>query len=419
MQKRVRNSKPQRNNGGRTSARQPFACVALLLQGGGSLGAYQGGVYQALAEADLEPTWVAGISIGAINAALIAGNPPDKRVERLRAFWERVTGNPFGRWADPWLIEDQPLAHIGDVAHGLLDGFSAFQALVAGAPGFFEPRFPPPWLMPRGLPQATSYYDTGALKATLESLVDFDRINKGAMRFSVGAVNVRTGNFIYFDTATHKIGPEHILASGALPPGFPAIEIEGEYYWDGGLVSNTPLQWVVETEPREDTLAFQVDLWSSRGKLPRDLGEVAVRQKEIQFSSRTRASTDGLRQLQKIRSALTTVLRDVPAKLRKTAEIELLTEFADRKLYNIVQLVYRSKQYEGNSRDYQFSRLGMLDHWRAGREDVARAVAHPEIFELPDNEEGFQSFDFNFADHAFADAEAAHAKVEAQAGSRP
>lgn len=261
--------------------RPPFDCVALLLQGGGAMGAYQGGVYQALADADLHPDWVAGISIGAINAAIIAGNPPAKRVERLRAFWDRITDNPLGGWAYPWFDENRSLAGAGDMAHGLLDKASAFQALVAGAPGFFKPRFPPPWWLPNGTPKSTSFYDTTALKSTLESLVDFDRINSRAMRFSVGTVNVRTGNFAYFDTATDTIRPEHILASGALPPGFPAIEIEGEHYWDGGLVSNAPLQWVVNSAPRQDMLAFQVDLWSSRGKFPRDLTEVAVRQKEI------------------------------------------------------------------------------------------------------------------------------------------
>ncbi len=404
MQISVRTSESRRDKGGRAITRPPFDCIALLLQGGGSLGAYQGGVYQALAEADLHPDWVAGISIGAINAAIIAGNPPEKRVERLRAFWDRITGNPLGGWADPWFVDGMSLAGVGDITHGLLDQFSAFQALVAGAPGFFKPRFPLPWLLPPGRPESTSFYDTAALTATLESMVDFDRINSKSMRFSVGAVNVRTGNFTYFDTATHTIRPKHILASGALPPGFPAIEIDGEYYWDGGLVSNTPLQWVVDSEPRQDMLAFQVDLWSSRGKFPRDLTDVAVRQKEIQYSSRTRASSDRLKHMQKIRSALTSLLRDTPENLRKTAEARFLTEFADLKVYNVVQLIYRSKHYEGNSKDYEFSRLSMAEHWRAGHGDAVRALQHKEIFERSSNEEGFQAFDFAGDDHSNAEA---------------
>ena len=394
MPKLVEVSKRRRGKAPSSKRRTPFECVALLLQGGGSLGAYQGGVYQALAEADLHPNWVAGISVGAINAAILAGNPPEKRVERLRMFWDRVTSNPFGQWADPWFVNDAALAGIGDTAHGFLDQFRAFQALVAGAPDFFKPRFPPPWMSAPGSLEATSFYDTAALKTTLESLVDFDRINSKAMRFSVGAVNVRTGNFVYFDTETHTIQPEHILASGALPPGFPAIEIDGEYYWDGGLVSNTPLQWVVDAEPRRDMLAFQVDLWSSRGEFPRDMTQVGIRLKEIQFSSRTRANTDQLKNMQKIRSALTALLQDAPDGLCTTDEAETLAAFANLKAYNVVQLIYRSKHYEGDSKDYEFSRLSMGEHWCAGYADALRALGHKEIFERPDNDEGFQSFDF-------------------------
>ena len=401
MPKNVTIARPHRPKGGRAAPPARFDCVALLLQGGGSLGAYQGGVYQALAEAELHPDWIAGISIGAINAAIIAGNPPERRVEQLRKFWDRITANPLGGWTDTSLLDGASLVGAGDAAHGLLGQLSAFNALVAGAPGFFKPRFPPPWFLPPGGPQATSFYDTAGLKTTLESIVDFDRINSKAMRFSVGAVNVRTGNFAYFDTNTDTIRPEHILASGALPPGFPAIEIDGECYWDGGLVSNTPLQWVVDSEPRRDMLAFQVDLWSSRGKFPRDMSEVAVRQKEIQYSSRTRAATDRLKHMQKIRSTLTKLLRELPDGLSATDDARTLAAFADPKVYNVVQLIYRSKHYEGNSKDYEFSRVSMADHWRAGHDDAARALLHKEIFERPNDQEGFRSFDFD----TFATAE--------------
>ncbi len=374
----------------------PFDCIALLLQGGGSLGAYQAGVYEALAEADLLPDWVAGISIGAINAAIIAGNAPEQRVERLRAFWMQITDTPLSAFAAPWFGVGEPFAGLRDQAHGWLAQASAAQALMVGAPGFFRPRLPPPFLSPAGSPEATSFYDTSALRTTLENLVDFDRLNNGEMLFSVGAVNIRTGNFVYFDTQTHKIGPEHILASAALPPGFPAIEIDGECYWDGGLVSNTPLQWVVETDERHDLLAFQVDLWSSRGQFPRDLTEVAIRQKEIQFSSRTRAATDQLKRLHKIRATLDKFLESVPPELLDTADGKILAAFSDPKVCNIVQLVYRSKQYEGNSKDYEFSRLSMADHWRAGYDDAHASLQHKEIFERPNSEDGFRAFDFSF-----------------------
>ena len=377
--------------------RPPFDCIALVLQGGGALGAYQCGVYEALAEADLHPDWVAGISIGAINAAIIAGNPPEKRVAQLHAFWDRVTANPMNGWVDFWLGGDKPFGDIGDKAHGAFDRVSSFETVIGGAPGFFKPRMLSPWAALRaGTPATASFYDTSELGATIESLVDFDRINAKATRFSVGAVNVRTGNFTYFDNATYKIGTEHILASGALPPGFPAVPIDGEYYWDGGLVSNTPLQWVVDDEPRQNMLAFQVDLWSSRGDLPTDLIEVATRLKEIQYSSRTRASTDQLHEMQSLRATLAKHLKSLPAELRDSSDAKTLAKFADLKVYNIVQLIYRSKNYEGDSKDYEFSRLSMTEHWRAGREDALRALEHKEILERPSNAQGFRSFDFGW-----------------------
>jgi NTE family protein len=418
--------------------RPPFECIALLLQGGGALGAYQAGVYQALSEAGLHPDWVGGISIGAINAALIAGNPPEVRVEKLRKFWELVTMTPLWRGAGlvakngpvGGLVEHATSAaasigttrpthlasarhadHLyefwndtatsllsswpprGDLARGLANQISAGLALVRGAPGFFAPRLPIPWLQPPGTLEATSYYDSSELKATLERLVDFDRINAGKIRFSIGAVGVSTGNFVYFDNTTHTIGPDHVMASGALPPGFPAIEIEGEHYWDGGLVSNTPLQWVLESEPLQDTLAFQVDLWSARGAFPRNMAEVTTRQKEIQYSSRTRANSDRFKYTQKLRNALSSLLEKLPDELRDSREVAVLRPVANRKVYNLVQLIYRSKQYEGDSKDYEFSRASMEDHWRAGYHDTARTLRHPEVLERPKTLEGILTFD--------------------------
>ena len=373
----------------RATHRPPFECIALLLQGGGALGAYQAGVYEALVEADLHPDWVAGISVGAINAALIAGNPPQTRVAQLRAFWEAVTTD--AGWG--WMGDFGSALTKGHDARRFVNQVSAASALVDGVPGFFAPRLPAAWLQPAGSIEATSYYETRELRATLERLVDFDRINAEKLRFSVGAVNVRTGNFVYFDTRTHHIRVEHVLASGALPPGFPAIEIEGEFYWDGGLVSNTPLQWVLEYGPRQDTLAFQVDLWSARGDFPRDLTEVAVRQKEIQYSSRTRANTDQFKTMQRMRNALAGLLAQLPKQLKATPEAALLNAVADHKVYNIVQLIYRAARYEGNSKDYEFSRLSMETHWRAGYHDALRTLRQPSVLERPSNLEGVFTFD--------------------------
>jgi NTE family protein len=376
----------------RPGGRPLFECIALLLQGGGALGSYQAGVYEALAEADLHPDWVAGISIGAINSALIAGNPPSERVAKLRQFWREITANPLLDWA----VDLGALTPQGDFARKLFNQMSAASALVNGSAHFFRLRHPPAWLHPNGTVEATSFYETKQLKSTLERLVDFDRINAGPMRFSVGAVNVRSGNFVYFDTTTHSIRPEHVMASGSLPPGFPAVEIEGEYYWDGGLISNTPLQWVVECEPRQDTLAFQVDLWSARGELPGNLAEVAMRQKEIQYSSRTRANTDKFKDVQVLRSALARLLEQAPPDLRDSEDGKLLSTAADHKVYSLVQLIYRSQHYERQSKDYEFSRLSMEEHWRAGYHDTVRTLRHSEVLERPRNPEGVFTFDLAY-----------------------
>ena len=215
----------------------------LVLQGGGALGSYQAGAYDALCTHEFDPTWVAGISIGAINAAIIAGNPKEQRVARLKEFWELVSSPVLWR----------PIVK-GDQTRSAFNEASAAWIAAFGVPGFFTPRVPPAPLWPRGTPQAISYYDTAPLRETLTRLVDFDLVNEKHVRLSVGAVNVRTGNFAYFDNANEKIGPEHIMASGALPPGFPPVEIDGEHYWDGGLVSNTPLDYVLDQEKIEDLL---------------------------------------------------------------------------------------------------------------------------------------------------------------------
>jgi NTE family protein len=369
--------------------RLPFEVVALVLQGGGALGAYQAGVYEALSEAGIHPNWISGVSIGAINAAIIAGNPPDTRIDRLRDFWTQVTAD------GPWPGAGDACFSFakGVTMRQLINQMSANFATVGGARGFFSARPIPPWFQPPGTIQATSFYDTNDLKHTLERLVDFDRINSGETRFSVGAVNVVTGNFVYFDTTTHTIQPDHIMASGALPPGFPAIEIDGEQYWDGALVSNTPLQWVVDAEPRRDTLAFQVDLWSARGEFPRDTFEVTTREKEIRYSSRTRAKTDQFKYEQKLRHTLGGLLEKLPEDLKNSAEARLLNSVAERKVYNIIHLIYRAKNYEGHSKDYEFSRLSMQEHWRAGYNDARRTMRHREVLERPKNHEGVYTFD--------------------------
>jgi NTE family protein len=366
--------------------RTPFEQIALLLQGGGALGAYQAGVYEALAEADLHPDWVAGISIGAINSAIIAGNAPKRRVDALREFWRAVSTSPLGI---PYF---QNLKY-GENQHQLVNQLRALGVLLFGAPNFFVPRVPPPSIWPPGSPDKASYYDNTPLRATLERVVDFDRINSGEMRFSVGAVDISSGNFTYFDTATHKIAFEHVAASGSLPPGFPATRIDNSYFWDGGLISNTPLEWVLDGQPRRDTLAFQVDLWNARGELPKDMVSVEVRHKEIVYSSRTRAATDRYKYLQKLRIALARLLEQIPEDLRTGDDAKLLLGEADDKVCNIVHLIYRARSYEGIAKDFEFSRRMVEEHWQTGYRNARQSLANPEVLKLPDRLEGVRTFD--------------------------
>lgn len=339
--------------------------VALVFQGGGALGAYQAGVYQALAEAGCEPSWLSGVSIGAINAALIAGNPPADRLARLADFWQTVSSRKV--WA---------YTPDGDMFRELRNRVSSWLTLTQGQPGFFKPRVPSPWLKLPGAEGATSLYETDELKATLERLIDFDLLNDGRKRLSVGAVNVRTGNFAYFDTQKIRLTPEHIMASGALPPALPAIKIEGEYYWDGGIVSNTPLQYLLDQEEDCSSLVFQVDLFSARGALPRSMMEVMARQKDIGFSSRTRQNTDNFRRIHGLKMRLLDALQRVPPERLTPDEIALIEDYSRAGVVNIVHLIYQQKNYEGSAKDYEFSTASMREHWEAGREDTERTLRH-------------------------------------------
>ncbi|UGY03896.1 DUF3734 domain-containing protein [Bradyrhizobium quebecense] len=373
----------------------PYDVVALVLQGGGALGAYQAGVYEGLHEAGIRPNWLAGISIGALNAAIIAGSPEDQRVERLREFWETICAGPVGGWpAGEGLADALPFAF--DV-RSMHNAFAAMRALFHGQPGFFKPRFPSPLWSPFSGDSATSFYDTSPLKQTLERLVDFDRLNSAEVRVSVGAVNIRTGNLTYFDTTERKLGPKHFMASGALPPGFPAVEIDGEHYWDGGVVWNTPLSRVLSSEPR-NTLTFQIDLWSARGRVPHDMMEVSSRQKDIQYSSRTRAITDQALRMQKMRQALQRTIERLPESAKQDPEIRAIADMARHRSCNIIHLIYQSKIYEGQSKDYEFGLSAMRAHWQSGLDDIRRTLADPRRLDPPAPELGIVTHDVHRRD---------------------
>ncbi|MGE0798504.1 MAG: patatin-like phospholipase family protein [Lautropia sp.] len=351
--------------------------VALVLQGGGALGVYQVGVYQALHEAGCEPGWISGVSIGAINAAIIAGNPPEQRVERLDQFWALMSARRV------W-----PMTPPGDALRDLRNRWSAWLTITLGQPGFFAPRAMSPWLQIAGAPGATSYYDTAALRRTLEELVDFDLLNDGGKRFSVGAVNVATGNIVFFDNSRQRIGPEHIMASGALPPALPMVRIDGQDYWDGGIVSNTPLSYLLDQEEDLSSLVFQVDLFSAHGPVPRQMTDVSTRQKDITYSSRTRQTTDAFRRILALRLQLLDALQRVPADRLRPGEAELIEDYADAGVVNIVHLIRQAASYHGDAKDYEFSGTSMREHRQAGYDDTVRTLRHRDWLLPPPAEIG-------------------------------
>lgn len=341
--------------------------VALVLQGGGALGSFQAGVYEALDGAGISIDQVAGISIGAVNAALIAGNPPETRVGALRQFWDRTSAAlpSFPIWGGDWGRE---------LLHEASAGFVA----TFGVPGMFAPQLWPPMLAWPGTPNALSFYDSAQLKTTLDELVDWDLLNNGPVRIGVGAVEVDSGNFHYFDSANERLDARHIMASGALPPGLPPVEIDGKLWWDGGLVSNTPLSHVLDTQDAE-MLVFQVDLFAASAASPKTMMDVVAREKEIRFSSRTRQISDQLMKLRKERELIRRVLAKMPDNLHNDPDVTRLAALAHESPVTIVQLIYRANAWEGGARDYEFSARTMEEHWAAGHAAVANTIDKSEL----------------------------------------
>lgn len=368
----------------------------LVFQGGGALGAYQAGAYEALHDAGIRPEWIAGISIGAINSAIIAGSPEGRRIENLRSFWDMVTSGPQ---AIP--LGEEPLLR------RMFNEFSAIKAATFGVEGFYTPRLARPlgWLT--GGTSAISFYDTTPLFDTLDRLVDFDLVNRGPVRLSVGAVEVERGNFRYFDSLEMQnrggLDARHIAASGALPPGFPPVEIDGRHYWDGGLVSNTPLQWIMDKRDHaEDICIFQLDLFNAHGPLPRDLMEAAAREKEIRFSSRTRLNTDIAREHECTRKAVKRLLARLPAEFADDPDVRYLMDRQDGGGTTVVHLIYERKHYETNNMDYEFSRVTMEDHWRMGFDDVKATLACRQWVNRRIPQDGFVTIDRHRADRDVA-----------------
>jgi NTE family protein len=368
---------------------RPRGCdnIALVLQGGGALGAYQTGVYHALHEAGLLPDTVAGVSIGGINAAILAGNPPERRIQRLRDFWEGITARPVTIFTPD-----------SDLARKATNIWSALLTTTLGQPGFFTPHPLSPWLSPRGSRTATAFYDTTPLHDTLCDLVDFDLLNSGAVRYAAGAVNVQNGNFAYFDSTQTTIIPEHVMASAALPPGFPSVQIGTDHYWDGGLVSNTPLQHVLDNAASHHMLVFQVDLFSARGTLPRDMDDVLARQKDIQFSSRTRLVTDYFRARHDRDVLAKKLLAKIPDDQLDADERKLKARLAHMPEATILELIYQQAAYETQAKDYEFSAASMHEHWISGYLDTKRTLRHRNWLEVSDREAGLSVHDIHRVD---------------------
>ena len=338
--------------------------IALVLQGGGALGAYQAGVYQALHEKGFAPDWVAGTSIGAINAALIAGNVFDNRVARLSEFWQTVAR------ADPWDVSALP-----QESRRAYDIAGVTATMLCGQPGMFVPRIPSPLLpiMPSAA-QQTSYYDTSPLRETLLRLVDFDCVNQRYIRLSLGAVHIKTGQSRYFDSMFQHIGPEHVMASGALPPGFPPMPVDGELYWDGGIVSNTPLEVVLDDVPRVNTLCFMVDLFNPIGPEPASLAEVYVRHKDIAYANRSERGIRDYQEKHNLRRAVGALYKALPENKRNDPKLKELAALGCRTTMEIVHLSYAGKPWETSTRDADFSAAAVRERWDQGYQDAKQAI---------------------------------------------
>ena len=334
--------------------------VVLVFQGGGALGAYQAGAYQALHESGIEPDWIIGTSIGAINASLIAGNEPDNRVERLEEFWRRMRRKEF------WGLSNWP---------GLVDTTSYWSTVLGGIPGFFEPN-PLAFLgahYPLGRDNA-GFYSTAPLEKTLTELVDFALVKRCMPRLTVGAAHVRSSQMRYFDSRGTAISVRHVMASGALPPAFPAVRIDGELYWDGGILSNTPTEAIFDDNPRRNSLIFAVHMWNPMGVEPETIWEVLHRQKDIQYSSRVANHIAKQRQVHKLRHVVSELVKFIPAEKRNHPVVKDLAEYGCRTQMHVVQLLAPRLDNENHTKDIDFSPTGIRLRWEAGYADTIRAL---------------------------------------------
>jgi len=372
----ARTAAPRKDNG-KAAKRDPrdYGQIVLALQGGGALGAYQAGVYQALHEAGLEPDWVIGTSIGAINAALIAGNAPDQRVAQLREFWRRM---------DRGLMSNA-LSQVPFMGPALAN----WMTMMGGLGGFFAPN--PLALagmhVPLGVERA-AFYSTTPLEETLSELVDFDLIAKRQTRLTVGAANVRTSEMRYFDSRDETLNIKHVMASGALPPAFPAVRIDDEYFWDGGILSNTPVEAVFDDSDRKSSLIFAIHIWNPQGKPPNTLWEVLNRQKDLQYSSRAKNHIRRQQQLHQLRHVVAQLGRAIPESQR-TPEIKALMRHGCLIRMHVVRLVAPAVVGEDHFKDIDFSSAGIKARWDSGYSETSKALESAPWEKAYGDDEGF------------------------------
>lgn len=341
--------------------------VALVLQGGGALGAYQAGVYEALHEHGLTPDWVVGTSIGAVNAALIAGNERSVRVERLRAFWDEV--------AHKDLLD---MSKVPDQVRQMNTMLTTMDSVTKGVPGFYSLRWFNPFFAGWAVPaESASFYDTSALEDTLTRLVDLQCLNASSgIRLTVSAIKVTCGRLENFDTAHHPVSIKHVMASGALPPGFPPVRVDGDLYWDGGLYSNTPLEVVLADEPRVDTICFMVDLWSPEGPEPNTLEQVQTRQKDVLYASRSQRHIDAYLRGHRLRRLVRMLRAKVPDQMLSAEELRELEKVGTDTTMHIIRLTYAGRDWQMASKDINFSKGSIDWRWGLGYQDALRAIEH-------------------------------------------
>jgi NTE family protein len=336
--------------------------IVLVFQGGGALGAYQVGAYEALHDAGIEPDWVIGTSIGAINASIVAGNAPEHRLDKLRAFWNCVQHSSLTQAIAALPFFGPALATWSTIAGGLPNFFAPNMQAFAGAQ------------VKLGA-EAAGYYRTGPLGDTLAGLVDFERINGGPVRLTVGAANVRTSEMRYFDSRDMKLDLRHVMASGALPPAFPAIRIDGDLYWDGGILSNTPVEAVFDDYPRRNSVVFAIHIWNPDGPEPQTIGQVMNRQKDVQYSSRAASHIARQRQIHRLRHVISELAAKLPPELRNADDVRQLAGYGCLTRMHVVRVMAASLPNEDHTKDIDFSPSGVASRWAAGYADTQRAIA--------------------------------------------